>query len=96
VEAKSEKTRTYFTFALAAVAVVGGFVLAALGKLDALEQLLPLVIAAIGGDAATSIGYAASRAVKKSAESKAKAVVAEAAKNAIAASVSGAIFSDPK
>jgi len=73
-EIKSEKTRTYFTFGLAAAALIGGFVLVFLGKFDELEAFASVAGVALGSDAVTSLGYTVSRTLKKNAESKAEAL----------------------
>ena len=74
-EIKSEKTRTYFTFGLAALTIVGGFVLVLLGKFDALESFTSIAGVALGSDALTAIGYTVSRTLKKTAETKAGALM---------------------
>lgn len=66
-ERNSERVRSYMTFGLAALGIIGAVVLLALGKtLD--PALVALVVGAIGGDGIASGLYARARATKKVAE----------------------------
>lgn len=66
-ERNSERVRSYMTFALAALAIIGAVVLLALGKtLD--PALIALVVGGMGADGISSWGYSKARAAKKVAE----------------------------